>query len=271
MPCEDIAAQIADHLAGSLDDAARSALEGHLKSCLACRKELSHASHLWELLGDIPAEAPDSEAMRARLDAALATAVSTPAPVSRSFAGRRRRWLRRGPARPLLEACAALALLLIGIEVGRGIRPPPAPTPDLTELTHEVRDLRQMVALSLLQQPSASERLKGVNWSQELDRPSDQVVSALIDTLMHDPNVDVRLASIDALRRFAGRDTVRRAALHALDTQRSPLVQMALIDFVVETQEHAAVGTLRRLSQDGSINHTVRARARWALDHLENT
>ena len=90
----------------------------------------------------------------------------------------------------------------------------------------------------------------------------------VIDTLMHDANVNVRLASIDALKRFAERDGVRTAAIRALDTQTSPLVQMALIDFVVETQERGALDALRRLSRDDMANEAVRARAKWGIDHL---
>ena len=148
----------------------------------------------------------------------------------------------------------------------------PAPTvtvPDVTALRDEVRDLRQMVTLSLMQQQSVTERLKGVSWSSQLDQPGNEVVAALIDTLMHDANVNVRLASIDALRRFAERDAVRSATVRALDTQTSPLVQMALIDFVVETQDREALETLRRLSQNKEANEAVRARAAWGIDHLE--
>jgi hypothetical protein len=62
---------------------------------------------------------------------------------------------------------------------------------------------------------------------------------------------------------------VRTATLHALDTQTSPLVQMALIDFVVETRERDAIESLRRLSRDEQVNEVVRARASWGIDHLE--
>jgi len=224
------------------------------------------------LLGDIPGDPPDSRAMRARFDTLLAEAVrdqgrAGPPLARRGLIGE---WLRsHAPVQPLLQGCAALLVLLVGIQVGRGIKPPPSP--EVHELSQEVRDLRQMVTLSLMQQQSASERLKGVSWSNQLDRPGDEVVTALIDTLMHDSNVNVRLASIDALKRFADRDAVREAAVHALGTQKSPLVQMALIDFVVETREHSALETLRKLSMDSTVNEAVRTRAAWGVDHLGAT
>jgi hypothetical protein len=233
---------------------------------------------LWQRLGELKAEPPDSEAMRARFDALLAeaqreqaAAAQTPAmvPAPLTMRARARRWLPRvGGLQPLLQAAAAVLLLVAGAQLGKGLAPPPAPSSDMRALREEVRDLRQMVTLSLMQQQSASERLRGVSFSNQLDRPGNEVVAALIDTLMHDTNVNVRLASIDALKRFAERDTVRRAAIQALDTQKSPLVQMALIDFVVETQERGAIDALRRLSRDDMTNEAVRARAKWGIDHL---
>jgi hypothetical protein len=132
----------------------------------------------------------------------------------------------------------------------------------------EMHDLREMVSLSLMQQQSASERLKGVTWTGQLDRPSGEVVAALLDALMHDPNVNVRLATIDALERFASREDVQRGTIEAVERQPSPLVQIALIDFMVKTNERGSAAALRRLSQDPQVNGTVRARAAWGLQQL---
>ena len=271
MRCEDTATQLADYLAGSLGHTERAALESHAATCATCREELDAASRTWQMLGEIPAAQPDSRAMRARFEAMLAggTGAQADRGARAGMLGRVNEWIRRHTQmQPLLQGCAALLVLLIGIEVGRGIKSPPVSAPEVSQLSREVRDLRQMVTLSLLQQQSASERLKGVSWSNQLDRPGEEVVTALIDTLMHDANVNVRLASIDALRRFAERDEVRRAAIHGLDTQKSPLVQMALIDFVVETRDRDALGALQKLSNDTTVNDSVRARAAWGINHL---
>jgi hypothetical protein len=135
-------------------------------------------------------------------------------------------------------------------------------------MREELRDLRQMVTLSLMRQQSATDRLKGVSWSGQIDAPSNDIVQALVDTLMHDPNVNVRLASIDALQRFADRDAVRHAALDAVQTQMSPLVQIALIDFVVKANERSSVPVLKQLAEDPQVHEAVRARASWGLQML---
>jgi putative zinc finger protein/HEAT repeat protein len=269
MRCEDTSAQLVDYLAGTQPDAERHALEQHLQSCETCRTELQNVSETWQQLGDVKGDQPDSRAMRARFDAMLADAERAQAATQMPMQTKAQPWLHRYRGmQPLLQAAAAVLLLIAGIQLGRGLATPSTPSSDMHALREEVRDLRQMVTLSLMQQQSASERLKGVSFSNRLDQPGNEVVSALIDTLMHDSNVNVRLASIDALRRFAERDTVRTAAIHALDTQTSPLVQMALIDFVVETQERGAIDALRRLSRDDMTDQAVRVRAKWGIDHL---
>ena len=269
MQCQDISAKVVDHLAGALGGPEQHEFEAHLASCPVCRAEVEGLSQTWDRLADIPAIRPDSAAMRARLDALLADTTREASrialPVSRESISS---WLQRHISpRLLFQGCAAVLLLVVGIQLGWQIRPPGSS--EVQELSQEVRNLRQMVTLSLMQQQSASERLEGVSWSNQLDRPGSEVVAALIDTLMHDANVNVRLASIDALKRFAERDVVRSAAVRALDTQSSPLVQMALIDFVVETQDREALETLKRLSHDNTVDASVRTRAAWGVDHLE--
>jgi HEAT repeat protein len=130
--------------------------------------------------------------------------------------------------------------------------------------------MREMVAMSLLQQDSAIERLRGVNWSHQLERPSNQVLATLLDTLRHDPNVNVRLASIDALRAFATVDSVRTGLVEALGNKTSPMVQIALIDAMVEIRERRSLDTLRLIAADTQQNEAVRQRARRGLQQLSS-
>ena len=141
---------------------------------------------------------------------------------------------------------------------------------NLTELRGELHQMREMLTLSLMQQQSATERLRGVSGSAQIDQPGNQIVGALLDTLMHDSNVNVRLACIDALRRFSGQDRVRRATIQALGESSFPLVQIALIDYMVETKDKGAADALRRLSEDSMVNEAVRGRAVWGLQQLQS-
>jgi hypothetical protein len=263
MECEAARAQLADRLTGTLAPEAAAALDEHLRSCATCAVDASAVTDTWTLLGDIPAAEPDSAAMRARFDRILEASTPAPRPVRRSPLGDGGWWAHG------LQAAAAVILVALGFLGGRQTMPAPAPDPGLSELREELRATRQMVSLSLLQQQSASERLRGISYTSQIDRPGGELVSALIDTLLHDPDVNVRLKTIDALKRFADRDNVRRAAVDALAVPASsPYLQIALIDFLVEANDQNSAPSLRRLADDTMVDKAVRARAAWGLQHI---
>jgi HEAT repeat protein len=272
MQCQDAIALFLDHLNGSLGRPDRLNLDDHLSSCPQCQAEAKDLADTWNRLTGISATEPDSAAMRRRFDAlsinSLRDASPKGEPSTIGGVRRTRAWASLGTSyRPILQACAAVLLLVAGIQIGRDMRP--SGSDEVRELSQEVRSLQQTVAVSLMHGESASSRLQGVGWSDRLDRPGDEVATALVDALLHDENVNVRLASIDALKRFADRGAIRTVTIRALNSESSPLVQMALIDFVVETHDREAVNTLKRLSQDTRIDATVRSRASWGVEHLE--
>jgi hypothetical protein len=262
MRCEEIHAHLADHLAGTLAPDVSGDVAAHLRTCRACAAEADGLDETWQMLGTVPADRPDSAAMRVRFDAAL-DGYQHGLRVESATPGRFARIRTYG-----LQFAAAAAVLVLGVSIGRQTAPPPAADPQLMMLREELRDMRQMVTLSLLQQQSASERLKGVSFTTQIEQPGSEVTLALLDTLMHDPNVNVRLATIDALKRVAARESVRRGVIEALARQTSPLVQIALIDFVVEANGREAADTLRRLSSDPMLDQAVRGRATQALRQI---
>jgi hypothetical protein len=266
MDCEAARAQLADRLSGDQPPAVSAALDEHLRTCEACARDAAGLADTWALLGDIPAATVDSAAMRARFDAALRQADaggrSTRSPLDRG--GRSGSWFA-----PTLQTAAAVLLLAGGFIAGRTSVAAPAPDPAIGELRQELRATREAVSLSLMQQESASDRLRGVSSTSQIDQPGSEVVNALLDTLLHDPDVNVRTRTVDALRRFAERSSVRRAAAQALTEPRSaPLLQIALIDFLAETRDRDAVPSLQRVSEDAMVDKAVRARAAAALAHI---
>lgn len=265
MKCTDLAPQMLEYLAGTLPDDRLAEIRAHLIECAACRDEVDATAELWNELGAAPAPRPESARMRARFDAALQGYIDGQAEsrVVSMTSARRPAWQWQ----PWVQFAAAAALLVLGIGLGRFATAPQA-NPDIALLREELRDTRQMVTLSLLQQQSASERLKGVNTSSQLEQPSTEVVTALVDTLRHDPNVNVRLASVDALRRFGGRDAVRKSVVDALPEQESPLVQIAMVDFILEAAGPEAKAVLQRLAEDMMLNQAVRTRAARGLQRV---
>jgi HEAT repeat protein len=125
-----------------------------------------------------------------------------------------------------------------------------------------------MVAISLQKQQSASERLRGVSLTSQVSRPDPEFLATLIHTLNYDPNVDVRLAAVDALSRFAEEPAVRDGLVRSLPKQDSPMVQISLIDLLVQLHERQSIEVLKQLTNDANQNQQVRQRAQWGLQKL---
>jgi hypothetical protein len=269
MRCSDANPLLFEDAAGTLTDDVRRDVAAHLAECPACTAEAEELRDLWQGLGSVPPEPSDPFERRRRFDVMLSAYQAGAAAGGQRQSGLSSlvAWMWQPMVRPAWALAGAAAALVLGVAAGRQA-PDPAAAPvstDLQVLRNEVTGLREMVSLSLLQQQSASERLKGVSWAAQLESGNDVVVTALLNALSNDPNENVRLASVDALKRFATQDAVRSGALTALERQTSPLVQIALIDFVVEAGLPNASGTLRRLAGNDMVHEAVRARAEERL------
>lgn len=273
MRCAEVRDRVADVLAGTLDASTLSALREHVASCAECQAEVAGIEAFWAALDRVPAPMVPSSRMRERFSAMVAAerALDEGRPASRPVA--RPAWnLSSWSGGPLVQLAAAASLLIVGVLVGRAWPEAPRtqaqPQAEIAEVRSELRDMRQMLTLSLLQQQSATERLRGVNWTAQIDRPGNEVVTALLDTLLHDPNVNVRLAAIDALRRFSDRTDVRIGAREAVHDNTAPLLQVAAIDFMVETRDPEASALFTQLVADVNVDAAVRDRAQWGLGRL---
>ena len=236
----------------------------HIASCEECRNEVSRICGLWQSLDLLPVEEPSSK-LRDRfyemLGAYRQGLASNQSRASRADSGR---WWRM----PVWQLAAAVALLAVGMGAGYSVRGDKS-RPELVQLREEVTSMRQLVALSLLQQQSASERLRGVSWAYQAEPSDREVLGALVTAVNHDANVNVRLAAVDALRRFAASPETRRAVVDALPTQTTPLVQVALIDLLVDFKDRNAADALTKLAANREVNDGVRQQARWALEKLQ--
>jgi len=237
----------------------------HLELCANCRADYE----MWQKLASLPQEQP-SPASRSRFEHMLNAYEE--GRWEKSGRGDRANWWtawwRSAFAPPLASALAA-CLLLVGFIVGEHYSTTrPVSNPQIASMQAEVTTLRQLVALSLLEQQSASQRLQGVNYSTQVERPDPEISTALLHALRFDNSVDVRLAALDALKRYKDDRQVRAGLLTALQDQQSPLVQIALIDLFVEMRESSAKEGFQRIEQDTKVNPAVRQRAQWGIQQL---
>lgn len=266
MNCEELSNHVIAYLDGTLGADLSAGLETHVEGCDSCREQVWVLRQTWMGLGELPLEEPSSrlrERFYAMLDAEqpVATAVRQPA---RGVGA----WFEGFGVRRLVPQAIAAGLvfvggILIGAQVGGGASPPDA---GVEGLRAEVRSLSQLVTISLLQQDSASERLRGVRYGSVAVLHDDDVLTALIDAVGHDESVNVRLAAIDALRPHVSRRTVRSAMIAFLHSERSPVVQVSLVDALIEANGRETRKTLETFANDATVDETVRTHVWTALE-----
>jgi predicted anti-sigma-YlaC factor YlaD len=164
MTCDQVKEHIADYLAGALSQTEAEELDEHFAQCAACKQETAALSETWEMLGCWSPSSParncaprfyeSLEAYRQGLES------SAPAPARRRFFD----WGWQGWA-------WSAALLAAGLGAGQWLGQRDRCRADLAGLQDEVHHMRQLVTLSLLEQQSASERLRGVDYSSAWTSP----------------------------------------------------------------------------------------------------
>ncbi|HVW87414.1 MAG TPA: HEAT repeat domain-containing protein [Bryobacteraceae bacterium] len=262
MMCGHAKELIAASWLGELDLAAESKLKQHVAGCPECSAEMTQLGAVWERLADLPAPEP-SHALTVRWQSTLESLSHTRRQNSWKFS-----LAALWPERPVWQATIAAACLVVGLAVGSLGRRNEADHGEIARLRDEVANTKQMVALSLLQQQSATERLRGVDYTARMPAMEPGVISALIQAVNHDPNVNVRLAAVDALGRVSGDARVRQSLAQSLTSQESPMMQAALIDYVVDARDRHALDALKELAERPDLNPLVRQRADTAMRQL---
>ncbi len=267
MMCANARESMAASWAAELDDASELQLKRHLAECGECAAEMRELTAIWERMADLPVPEP-STAQHVRWEAALAG-------LTRS-AGPARDWRRTSgnwkftleslwPRRPVWQATIAAACLMAGLIGGAfvetAMQKDRGDSREIAALREEIAATREMVALSLLGQGSATGRLRGVDYSERLPALEPRMVSALIEAVNGDPNVNVRLAAIDALSRAENDAAVRSSMAASLERQDSPMVQAALIDYLVDSRDVSAAARLREFSARPDLNDAVKQHA----------
>jgi len=99
---------------------------------------------------------------------------------------------------------------------------------DYIGLQHEVSSLSTMLAISMLQKDSASERLSGVAYSRQADLSNPLLVEQLIELLAKDKSTSVRLAVINSLGQLKSFGSSEQQLFTLATKEENLLVQIEL-------------------------------------------
>jgi len=173
--------------------------------------------------------------------------------------------------RPQVQLAYSLVLIALSLGAGYLLNHKETVKTDETEqlsaLATQVKEMRKMMVVSLLENASATERLRAVNYTGEMQRADHQVITALLTTLNEDQNVNVRLVTLDALAKFSDQPEVRAGLVESITRQDSPLVQVAMANLMLKLQEKGSVTPLKELLRQ-ELNNAVRTKIEHTIDKL---
>lgn len=160
---------------------------------------------------------------------------------------------------------AAVTLLVIGYFGGMMLH---TNKKEMEALRMEMNETRELMMMSMMKESSASGRLKGVLASFEITDADDEILNVLIQTMNNDNNINVRIAAVEALGKFAANDRVRKALIESLGRQESPAVQLKLIALLVQLQEKRAVEPLQKIINNNEVIPAVKDEAQYGIFKL---
>jgi len=283
MNCRNIQEQLPDYHDGLLSKSEAESLRAHLETCQACRREAEQLGTVLAAILQSPAPVPSPRLNRNfKRMLAKELAAERKASKAQSPSTLSRLLTTLLPFGGIARGAFATLLLCAGLSAGWLLHRP-APVPAKTEdpeTTKQIADLRnrldamsQLFAENYQSGRSDSSRLIQTASLNTTAKPGtknddDHQIAKLIGTMAFDPSTNVRLCALEALYAHADKPIVRKGLLAALPKERSPLVQIAMIDFLAAIDEPAGAEALQSVVKDSNNDKTVREAAQRALTRL---
>ena len=253
--CKDFQEQMPDAHMGRLNADANARLQQHLATCADCRESWAATQLLLDRVNGLTDPEPSPRVkinFKVMLDEIKATEKT---PAAKSFWTLVKQSWASQPRLPLAYGVIFL-LICAGVVYWNHNK-------------HQEASLQQQSSvLLLLENPLASERIKAINYTGEMKQVDKQVIDALLATLNNDPNVNVRLSTLDALTQLAGHPEVREGLIQSIVRQESPLMQSAIADVMLKLQEKRSVGSFKELLKQKNLDPGVKDKIRQTITQL---
>jgi hypothetical protein len=253
-----------DYLDKTLSVSENNKVESHLKTCASCNQELEVYKSLFTDFKKEEVLEP-SAALHKKFEALLATEKENLVKVvslENSKKSTSRNWFYRS-----MKVAASIALLITAFSGGRYFQNQEAQQ-EIAFIENESLELKQTTMISLMENQSASKRIQGVQFIEEFKEPDEAIVKALADRMLLDENTNVRLIAAEALSKFNQSELVKLAFIKALETEKDPSVQIAIIKNLVKTQEKKAVKSMQKLLEQEDTQPFIKEEINQVLSEI---
>ena len=211
-----------------LSEGEKEKIGRHLSGCAECRKVLEAISGWHSVVNRIEKPRPDQASLK-RLRNKVALALEK----GQSVPARSRRPVKRVHFEKLLRPAAALAILLLGIFIGRTMN-------SSGRIDTPLRSIENAVPVSrfnVFPETNRGGRIE-IHFqsmqeniiSGEINDP--EILVALSYMLVNEPRDNIRLKTIDLLKQYVKNSGVQNALLHALDNDPNTGIRLKAIQIL---------------------------------------
>jgi len=242
MNCKKINHLLTDYQDNNLDQTIKTLVEEHLNSCISCMQMYQEFKHLNEIINQVQDELPDED-LELSFSNMLAKEKIALKPSKRVIKQKNKM------LKSILQMAATI-LLMISCYLLGNYKYNISKAEEIATLEQEKTELQTIATLSLFESQSASKRIQATEYSKKLKNPDDDILIALINEMLYDKLVNVRLAAARALERFSEYILVKDAYIEALKNEENTSMQIELIEILVHIKEKRAIPKMKELLDD---------------------
>jgi len=261
MNCQDIETLLVDYLDNQLSQTQKQDLEEHLSTCESCKVQLEETKALFTAFKNEPEVEPSPE-LRANFFKLLDEEKQLQQPKIVALDSK-----KEFPWKTAFQIAASFLLLFMGYFAGN-FKAQKTSNIEIAALQQETVTLRENIMLAMIENKSASKRIQAVSYTESFAQPDKKILTALIERMQYDGNINVRLAAAEALSEFPKSSLVKEAFIEALTTQKDPSLQIAIIQFLVKIQEKRAIVPMQQLLEQSETPDFVRDQVNEGIQQI---
>lgn len=252
--------QIPDYLDGKLDMSEKAKFEQHIAECADCKKEVEEMKAFFNVFEEeIPTP---TNRLKTKFEAALEEEKMNRGKVVQMESKPSSNWTNNA-----LKIAASIAILVASFQMGSLFQQRKVDQ-DIAQLQDETNQMKQTAMLSLMENQSASKRIQGVNYIEEFEKPDAAIIKALSNRLLYDDNDNVRMTAFEALVKFTSSETVKSTFIEALEKEKNPSIQVAIIQALVKIQEKKAAEPMKKLLEKEDTQPFIKEQIRAVLPSI---
>ena len=250
------------YLDGELDAAQGELVEEHLQVCTNCEQELLDLKILLEAFKE-EKEIEPSVSVRVNFNRMLEEEKSKISEETKVIPIAKEK--KSYTLRSFLKIAAVVSLLLCSYLLGKFHQEEKS---ENLKTESSPLENRQNEMFALLENTSASKRIQGVNYFEDLEDPDEEIIQALKERMFNDENKNVRLTAVEALGKFTSSETVKNGLIMALEKEKDPVIQIAIIQILVKIQEKKAVEPMKQLLEKEATEPFVKEQIKALLPSI---